>query len=139
MSISKYIKYGYLLVVIPVFFLVRYYYFNDPEIAQQGTVFAVCPFHYVTGYHCPGCGSQRAIHDLLNFRLLEAIKHNILLLVVIIVFIGKGYSIISKKFFPSNYYDLNGRPWFTYSLIVLVFSYWILRNIPHVPFTFFAP
>tara|TARA_R110002051_G_scaffold197582_1_gene265073 strand:- start:15043 stop:15462 length:420 start_codon:yes stop_codon:yes gene_type:complete len=136
---SKLIKYGLLLMVVPVFFLLRYYYLNDPEIAQKGTIFAVCPFHYMTGYHCPGCGSQRAIHDLLNFRIWEAIKHNVLLLVVIIVFIGKGYYLLSKKYFPKYMYDLNGRPWFTYGLVALVFGYWILRNIPYSPFTSFAP
>lgn len=45
----------------------------DPE---QGHPHLPCPFHWLTGWHCPGCGSQRALHDLLHGRLAEAFGHN---------------------------------------------------------------
>jgi len=134
-----YYKYGYLLLAIPVFFIVRYYYLNDPAIAQEGTVFAVCPFHYITGLHCPGCGSQRAIHDILHVRILEAIKHNAMLVLVLFVVGNKGYALITKRYLPDYYYDLNGKSWFTYAVVGLVLIFWILRNIPVHPFTHLAP
>lgn len=133
------IRYGYLLLGIPVFFLVRYYYLNDPSISQEGTVFAVCPFHHITGLHCPGCGSQRAVHDLLHLRLYEAIQHNAMLILVSIIIIGKGYALWSKKYFTTYYYDLTGQSWFTYLVVVAVLLFWILRNIPVAPFSQLAP
>lgn len=138
-SYKKYFKYGYLLLVIPVFFILRYYYINDPAISQEGTVFAVCPFHYVTGLHCPGCGSQRAIHDILHIRILDAIKHNVLLILVIFILFNKAYALLTKKYAPQYFYDLNGKSWFTYSIVIIVLGYWILRNIPVHPFTHLAP
>lgn len=45
--------------------------------------FPVCLFKVVTGYDCPGCGSQRMIHHLLNLQFKEALKANALLLVLI--------------------------------------------------------
>lgn len=134
-----YLRYGYFLLAIPVFFVIRYYYLNDPSVSQEGTVFAVCPLHYTTGIHCPGCGSQRAVHDLLHLRVWDSLQHNFLLPIVLIILIAKGYSILTKKYVPSYHYDLGGRPWFTYSLIIFIFGYWILRNIPYEPFTFLAP
>jgi len=37
-------------------------------------------FWQLTGYYCPGCGSQRAIHCFLNGRIWEGIRYNYLLL-----------------------------------------------------------
>lgn len=135
----KYIKYGYLLLAIPVFFLVRYYYFNDPEVAKGEGIFPRCFFHMATGLHCPGCGSQRATHDLLHLRLWQALKHNVMIVIVAVVLLAKAYAIISKKYFPKYHYNLGHTTWFTIALVVLVFLYWVLRNIPVFPFTELAP
>ncbi len=136
---KKILKYWYLFLVIPVFFITRYYYLNDPGITQEGTVFAVCPFHHVTGLHCPGCGSQRAIHDILHIRILEAIKHNALLVVVSLILFNKAYAFFTHKYAPSYHYDLNGKSWFTYAIVAAVMLFWVLRNIPIHPFTHLAP
>ncbi len=48
-------------------------YIFDPG---KGPGFLRCPFHWLTGWHCPGCGTQRALHDLLHARPGEAFGHN---------------------------------------------------------------
>lgn len=48
----------------------------DPE--QNGR-YPPCPFHWATGLDCPGCGSLRALHDLLHADFLEAANHNLVL------------------------------------------------------------
>ena len=136
---KKFYTYGFVLLGIAVFFLIRYYYLNDPEVSQEGTVFAVCPFHYITGLHCPGCGSQRAIHDLLHLRLYEAIKHNLLIGIVALVILAKGYAVWSQKYAAAYYYNLNNKSWFTYSIVVIVILFWVLRNLPFTPFSKLAP
>lgn len=49
-----------------------YYYFTDP--AAGGT--PRCLLKALTGYDCPGCGAQRALHALLHGRLSEAAAYN---------------------------------------------------------------
>ena len=35
-------------------------------------VFPPCPVRYLTGWYCPGCGSLRAVHQLLHGNLRAA-------------------------------------------------------------------
>lgn len=126
-------------MAVPVFFLARYYYYNDPEVTSGEGLFLRCPFHLVTGFHCPGCGSQRAAHDLLHFRIGEALQHNVMMVVVVLLIVSKIYALISKRFFPRYYYNLGHKSYFTIGLVGVIFVYWILRNIPIEPFTHLAP
>ncbi|MDH7446851.1 DUF2752 domain-containing protein [Aquimarina sp. 2201CG14-23] len=137
--ISTYVKYGYFLAIVPVFFLLRYYYLNDPALNTGNSYFPGCIFHSLTGYHCPGCGSQRAIHDLLNGRILQALQHNFLFIILAMVVVFKGYYYISKKVFNKNITDWTYNKYLTYAILILVISYWILRNIPVAPFCYLAP
>ena len=58
--------------------------------------FPECPFKKFIGYECAGCGSQRAIHYLLNFEISNAMREN-LLLVISIPYILTGFiSFLSK-------------------------------------------
>lgn len=54
-------------------------FINDPEYGG----FPMCPFRSISGLLCPGCGSQRAIHDLLHLRVHQAFEHNALLVLCI--------------------------------------------------------
>ncbi len=104
-----------LAVLIGVLFLF------DPE---AGGGYPTCPFRSLTGWLCPGCGSQRAAHDLLHLRLGEAWEHNAALvaalpLLGLQVFLGRG------------------RPWYSGSgqRMVLAWTFaviaWgVVRNIP---------
>ena len=49
------------------------FYVFDP--ATSGG-FWVCPFHRLTGWYCPGCGGQRALHELLHGHLAAAFRLN---------------------------------------------------------------
>lgn len=135
----RYLRYGYLLLGIPLFFLLRYYYIHDPEVANGEGLFPKCFFNAATGLHCPGCGSQRATHDLLHLRIGDALKHNLMIIIIAIVLIAKGYAYLSKKYFTKYYYNLGHSSRFTIILIVIVFGYWIIRNIPVAPFHYLAP
>lgn len=52
------------------------YFLFDPE----ATLFPRCMFLTLTGFQCPGCGSQRAIHALLHGDIPAAWHYNALLL-----------------------------------------------------------
>src|ERR1700704_3037775 len=46
-------------------------------------IFPPCPVHYLTGWYCPGCGSLRAIHQLLQGNLRAAWALNPLTVVLL--------------------------------------------------------
>ena len=101
--------------------------------------FPQCPFYASTGFHCPGCGTLRALHQLSNGNLMAAFGLNPLM-VLSLPFVA--YSFMSKiarevrgcalptVFVPSGW---------IWALFVLVISFWILRNIPVYPFSWLAP
>ena len=68
------------LVVAVLLVLGFIYYALDPTASA---VFPRCTFLSLTGYKCPGCGSQRAIHALLHGDVVSAFRYNALLLVAI--------------------------------------------------------
>ena len=46
-------------------------------------IFPKCPVKVLTGLDCPGCGSQRDIHALLNGQVAEAFRCNALMVLAI--------------------------------------------------------
>lgn len=55
-----------------------YYFFLNPY--EQEYFFISCPFYKMTGYQCSGCGSQRAIHEILHLNFKEAFHQNALVI-----------------------------------------------------------
>ena len=51
------------------------YGIRDPG---TGILYPKCLFFMFTGLECPGCGSQRAIHSLLNGDIAAAVHYNAL-------------------------------------------------------------
>lgn len=123
------IKYK-ILIGIAVLSLLSLYFFFEPV---QGSLFPECPFYAYTGLYCPGCGSQRATHDLLHLNILEAIDHNPLMMGVLF-FAGTSF-LISRSF----YYKILYSPKTPWVLLIIVVVFWILRNLPLYPFTLLAP
>lgn len=90
-----------------------------------------CIFNKVTNLYCPGCGITRSIKSLLSLDFYQAFRYNmlttILLPFLVFYFI---YSFILKK-------DLKLPNYFWYTLLIIIISFGILRNIPF--FNFLAP
>lgn len=109
----------------------------DPE--RQG-FFPPCPFYLLTHFHCPGCGSQRALHDLLHGRLLEAAGHNLLLVTFLPVLgwaaLGEGLARARKKYRAAPLFQ---SAWFPRIVLVVVLLFVLLRNLPLEPFRRLAP
>jgi len=101
--------------------------------------YAPCPFHALTGFYCPGCGSLRSFHQLLHGNVATAFGLNPLL-VLSLPFLGYSffsYIMVGVKgrplpnvFVPSNYI------WVLFGIVLL---FWGLRNIPCYPFLLLAP
>ncbi len=102
-------------------------------------IFPPCPVHYLTGWFCPGCGSLRAIHQLLHGHLRAAWAMNPLT-VVLLPFLS--YGLLSSALF-----EIRGRglpqpflraAWIR-ALCAAIVLFGIARNLPLHPFDFLAP
>lgn len=52
--------------------------------------YPVCLFHQTTGWQCPGCGSLRAMHQLLHGHFGAAFHLNPLLVILLPILVGYG-------------------------------------------------
>lgn len=98
-----------------------------------------CPFYISTGIYCPGCGSQRSAHNLLNINILMALQQNLLFVIALLIIayhlaIKLINSIFKKKF---KSFLNHSKIHFIFLIIIVVF--WIFRNIPVYPFNLLAP
>ncbi|MGV8914209.1 MAG: DUF2752 domain-containing protein [Kaistella sp.] len=91
--------------------------------------FPKCPFTYATGMYCPGCGSQRAVHELLHLNFANAFKQNALLVFSIpYILIGLAFNLDSvKERFPKIRKLLFGQR-AIYVVLALVIAFFIFRN-----------
>lgn len=103
------------------------YFLFSPE---EASFFPQCPFHRLTGWDCPGCGSQRAVHHLLHLQVKDAFMSNPLLIVIIpYLAIGLYFEYLGgKKRFPEVSKALFGKK-AAIIIIVLIILFWIGRNI----------
>lgn len=100
------------------------YYAFDPAT----TPFPRCPFLTLTGWQCPGCGSQRAIHSLLHFDLVAAWRYNALLVASIpYVLLLVGAEWCGRR--EGRLYRLLNSEVLIWSYFALVLVWWIARNI----------
>lgn len=93
--------------------------------------FPACPFHSLTGLQCPGCGSQRAVHHLLNFEIGKAFAKNALLILAI-PYLIMGF-VFDRLKNPSPKTLKWRRSFFGKHAILVVLgviiAFWILRNL----------
>ncbi|MEO0404969.1 MAG: DUF2752 domain-containing protein, partial [Bacteroidota bacterium] len=114
------------LLILGIGWLIHLF-IHDP---QESDAFISCPIYSVSGYECPGCGSQRAIHDVMHFRLVDAFKHNAMVLLMLpYIFFGFIYQYLNitevkKIWIRKNMYG--GKIMLLIIAAVLVFG--ILRN-----------
>ncbi len=49
----------------------------------ESALFPKCPFLWLTGFECPGCGSQRALHSLFTLNFADAFFYNPLAIIAL--------------------------------------------------------
>lgn len=96
--------------------------------------YPTCPVRLLLGVDCPGCGSLRALHDLVTGHVVAAADHNALLLVVLPLVAAEGVrwlrgapagAFVRWRFAPLG--------------VALVLVVWtVLRNVPAFPFDLLA-
>jgi Protein of unknown function (DUF2752). len=103
------------------------FYFFDPETYP---FFPKCPFQLVTSYECPGCGSQRAIHDLLHLNIGSALKHNAFMVLALpYIFLGLYLEYFGGKRRHPKLEKIFFGKWSALVVLVVIIGFWIGRNI----------
>jgi hypothetical protein len=102
-------------------------------------IFPPCPVRYLTGWYCPGCGSLRAIHQLLHGNLQAAWAMNPLT-ILLLPFIGYGLvshalAAIRGRGLPQPFIPA---VWIR-ALFAVIVLFGIARNLPLHPFDLLAP
>jgi hypothetical protein len=111
---------------------------NDPE---GGALFPQCVFKKVTGFHCAGCGSTRAAHAMMHFDLETAFRKNSLLVVtfplLLLGIVMEGSAWLWGERYRGPRVHLS--TFWAWTVPVVIFGFWILRNVPVWPFELLAP
>jgi hypothetical protein len=111
-------------------------YRRDPAIPG---FYPPCPFHWLTGLHCPGCGSLRCLHALLHGQLVQALAWNPLT-VCCLPFLLIWTPSETKRLLTGTPLIRKRTPgWVVMTLFWMVVVFWILRNLPFWPCTLLAP
>ena len=124
---------GILLLGIGLAFL---YFFINPSNVN---FFPKCPLYVTTGVYCPGCGSQRATHQLLQFNLIGVLQQNVLYFLGLLVLAYHGIMMLLNSILKKNIYNYIYHPKTPIIILIIILIYWILRNLPYYPFTILAP
>jgi hypothetical protein len=98
--------------------------------------YPVCLFHRTTGLLCPGCGSLRALHQMLHGNFAAAFRFNPLLVISLplLIWFGALFAIKTLRHQRSSFQQ----KWLWLSLGVGL-AFGILRNLPIGPFAQLHP
>lgn len=118
--------YAGLAALLAVLLFGVFFRFNPTEYR----FFPRCVFHAVSGWDCPGCGGQRALHHLLHGQFDAALRANALFIFMLPVagwFLGcrLGQQLTGRK--PPTLFAHHRWPWL---LCGLVITFGIVRNLP---------
>jgi len=91
--------------------------------------YPVCQFHALTGLNCPGCGSLRALHELLHGNLAAAFRLNGLLALSLpsVCWLGGRCALRLLKNQPAA---IAIRPAWMWGALVVMLLFGVMRNLP---------
>jgi hypothetical protein len=135
--VNSKLKLSLIIVGVLVFLLIlALYIFWNPS---DSNLFPKCPFYALTGIYCPGCGSQRAAHQILNGHIIEGLRHNYLIGLLAIVLLYQGFIYIMNDLLNKHIPNVLHKSKVTLGILIVVILFWIFRNIYLFPFTELAP
>jgi hypothetical protein len=111
-------------------------FLHDPA---RTSLYPRCPFLLATGLYCPGCGTLRALHQLLHGEVAAAFGYNSLAMLttpfIAYAFLSRLAVAVRGKPLPRVFLP----PALIWLFLVAVIAFGVLRNIPGFPFELLAP
>ena len=105
----------------------------DPNQAGH---YPTCPFLFVTGWYCPGCGSLRAVNALAHGDAATAFARNPLLVLSLAV-LAVIWARWARRSWLGSARTTAAPSWVGWTFLGVVCAFWVLRNLPG--FTWLAP
>lgn len=92
--------------------------------------YPTCPFLWLTGLYCPGCGTLRTIHALAHLDPVAALGLNPLAAVMIpfLLFWWGRWVVRAWQGRPRR--TTLAHPAWLWAFIALIMVYWVVRNLP---------
>ena len=118
-------KWGKIGLIVGGLVILALYFIFDPALSPWAPK---CMFYALTGYDCPGCGSQRMLHALLRGDLAAAWHANAFILCISPILVALTFTAIFRKRWPRLYRILNSPPMII-GLTIAVVVWGVLRNI----------
>ncbi|MBQ6310757.1 MAG: DUF2752 domain-containing protein [Bacteroidales bacterium] len=108
-----------------------FYYFVNPS---ESSVAPKCPMKLLTGWQCPSCGGQRALHAFLHGRLAEAVSYNLFFIIAIPFLLVTAYAtLMINRPNPSrltiSLYNFATSKYTLMSYIAVYLVWWVVRNL----------
>lgn len=120
-------KFGYWIIGVAIciaFGII--YYFIDPA---NEWLMPKCLFKQLTGWDCPACGNQRALHALLHGEFAKAFGFNPFAVISLPYVLLFAYTTFSQ-----SKHSLLLKPYIQHRITVYIYlagiiAWWILRNV----------
>jgi len=128
-TVSKPTWRDYAKLLLGVAVLVGFLVLLAARHPTEYVVIPACPFHTVTGLLCPGCGSIRATHHLLNGQLTTCLRYNPLVLPVLPLLIFSALRLLSGMFLR-RVIPFPGQTAVYWGVLIVFLVFFIVRNIP---------
>jgi len=138
---SEVMKRGVRLAVVALFALalIAGVFVIATTSPTRDSIYPKCIAYTATGIHCPGCGTGRAAHFLLNGRPLDALRCNLFapfILPFLLVALFRSLLIWAlDRPFP----EPRIRAFWLRLFVAALIIYTVARNIPSEPFRQLAP
>ena len=89
---------------------------------------------YLTGWQCPSCGGQRALHAFLHGQIAEAVSYNLFFIIAIPFLLVTAYAtLMINKPNPSrltvSLYNFATSKYTLMSYIAVYLVWWVVRNL----------
>jgi len=108
--------------------IIVFYSAVDPSTSRWAPK---CLFHTLTGWDCPGCGAQRALHALLHGRFAEAWSYNPFIFIIIPLAAVLGVIEAMRGRMPGLYKAIY-RPSTFVAVLIIITGWTVARNILNI-------
>lgn len=92
--------------------------------------YPTCPFLFVTGLYCPGCGLLRATHDVVHGDFAGAMARNPLILVLVPLVAAIWFNNLRRATGRSHVTMRAVPTWVWYAVLLFLIVFAVVRNLP---------
>ncbi|MEJ7798928.1 MAG: DUF2752 domain-containing protein [Ilumatobacter sp.] len=100
---------------------------NDPS---SGGLFLPCPFRVLTGWWCPGCGLTRATHHLFHGEIVQALRYNLFVVVILLALLTTWAVWLLHSAGRSMHRIMAVPVWAQVTAGTILLAFAIVRNLP---------